>query len=479
MIHARLVPDAQEGLTPGDAMAGMILNGVGFAPRPLSLTPQLFASQPLAWWFRQGLEAEMFNRFTRGRTLDEGPAYGCDLLGHALALALGAHEGIDRRCTHLDTTSVALRGAYVPEGAEHALTITHGDARDHRPDVKPAVLDLRVSHAGGLPVGSKRWDGHTSDRAMFQARTQALMTAFTHAPSPRSLMADAQLSHADHAPTLHARGLITRIPHTIGPVSQVITPALTGDPWHPRDETTRDQRLALCHEGMAQRWLVGPSQAALARAETTVNHARQRAYEPIATPLFHRQATGFPTPEAAHGALGPLAQGWKDHQLDARRLTAHPRDPGKGRPTPKTPRKALAWHLDAPVRPEAEALRRQTPGTAGCVLGTNICASQLRATEVMAAATGHARVEGGCRLLQEPLFCVSSLCVKQPSRLQGLLLVMTCALLVSAVAQRRWRQPLAPHHQTVPNHLNPPTTSPTVRGVFQLLEGMHRVRVRR
>lgn len=36
LSNARLVPDRQEVLTPGEAMAGMILNGLGFANRPLS-----------------------------------------------------------------------------------------------------------------------------------------------------------------------------------------------------------------------------------------------------------------------------------------------------------------------------------------------------------------------------------------------------------------------------------------------------------
>jgi hypothetical protein len=36
MIDRHLVPDAQEVMTPGEAVAGMILNGVGFAHRPLS-----------------------------------------------------------------------------------------------------------------------------------------------------------------------------------------------------------------------------------------------------------------------------------------------------------------------------------------------------------------------------------------------------------------------------------------------------------
>ena len=36
MIETRLVPDPPELITPGEAVAGMILNGLGFANRPLS-----------------------------------------------------------------------------------------------------------------------------------------------------------------------------------------------------------------------------------------------------------------------------------------------------------------------------------------------------------------------------------------------------------------------------------------------------------
>jgi len=44
LIDARLVPDEQEEITPGEAVAGMILNGLGFANRPLSLPPQFFTN---------------------------------------------------------------------------------------------------------------------------------------------------------------------------------------------------------------------------------------------------------------------------------------------------------------------------------------------------------------------------------------------------------------------------------------------------
>ena len=216
MINARLVPDDQEVITPGEAVAGMILNGLGFANRPLSLTPQFFASKPLDLLFREGLGAEMFNRFKLGRTLDEAHAYGCDLLFHELALAICAHEGIDLRFNHLDTTSFSLSGEYVPERDEQAITITHGYSRDHRPDLKQAVLELMVSQDGGVPFVSKSWDGNTSDNEIFQARAQALLAAFQHAPSPRYLIADSKLYHEDNATHLRALGFITRIPHTIG-----------------------------------------------------------------------------------------------------------------------------------------------------------------------------------------------------------------------------------------------------------------------
>src|SRR5918997_3145511 len=178
MINARLVPDAQEVLTPGEAVAGMILNGLGFANRPLSLTPQFFANKPLDLLFRPGVEAAMFNRFKLGRTLDAVNTYGCDLLFSETALAVCQQEAIDQRFNHLDTTSFSLTGNYVPESDQQAIAITHGYSKDHRPDLKQVVLELMVSQDGGVPLVSQTWDGHASDRQIFQDRAQALLSTF-------------------------------------------------------------------------------------------------------------------------------------------------------------------------------------------------------------------------------------------------------------------------------------------------------------
>jgi transposase len=477
MLDARIVPDKQEEITPGEAVAGMILNGLGFANRPLSLMPQFFANKPLDLLFREGVEAEMFNRFKLGRTLDEVHAYGCDLLFSELALVVCAQEGIEQRFHHLDTTSFSLSGDYVPESDEQAIRITHGYSKDHRPDLKQAVLELLVSQDGGVPLVSKSWDGNASDTQIFQERAQALMRAFASAPTPRYLVADAKLYTEDTAATLSQLGFITRIPGTLKLVSQVITQVLKRDLWQRLDETTRYHRIELCHYGMAQRWLVVSSQAAMERAEASVNKAQRREWDAIEKQLFHLQAKRFETPEAAHAALAALAKSWRYHQVDTARVLEHKHYACKGRPTPTSAIQSIEWQMHAQTRPDQERIVSRKQQGACFVIGTNIDLSQLSDPEVMQAYKAQAQAEGGFRFLKDPLFFVSSLFVKKPCRIQGLLMVMTLALLVYSVTQRRLRHHLARQNETLPNQINQPTERPTLRWVFQLLEGIHRVRV--
>ena len=477
MIDTRIVPDEQEEITPGEAVAGMILNGLGFANRPLSLTPQFFANKPLDLLFREGVQAEMFNRFKLGRTLDEVHAYGCDLLFSELALAVCVQESIEQRFNHLDTTSFSLSGDYVPESDEQAIRITHGYSKDHRPDLKQAVLELMVSQDGGIPLVSKSWDGNASDTQIFQKRAEALMRAFASSPTPRYLVADAKLYTEDTAATLAKLGFITRIPGTRKLVSQVITQALKWDLWHRLDETTRYHRIELCHYGMAQRWLVGSSQAARERAEASVTKAQQREWEAIEKQLFLLQATRFARPEAAQAALAALAKSWRYHQVDTSGVIEHKHSAGKGRPTPTSPITSIDWQIHAQARPDQERLALRKQQSACFVIGTNIEANHLSDPEVIRAYKAQAQAEGGFRFLKAPLFFVASLFVKKPCRIQGLLMVMTLALLVYAVTQRRLRGQLVRQHDTIPNQINQPTERPTLRWVFQLLEGIHRVRV--
>lgn len=85
LIDSRLKPDGQEEITIGEAVAAMIINGLGFSDRPLYLTPQFFENKPMELLFREGVDAEHFNRSKLGRSLDAIYGYGPDLLFSEIA----------------------------------------------------------------------------------------------------------------------------------------------------------------------------------------------------------------------------------------------------------------------------------------------------------------------------------------------------------------------------------------------------------
>ena len=94
MIDSKIIPDEREEITTGEAIAGMIINGLGFSDRPISLTPQFFEGKALDVLIREGITPQMLNRFKLGRSLDDVYSYGCDLLFSEIALSVCQKECI-------------------------------------------------------------------------------------------------------------------------------------------------------------------------------------------------------------------------------------------------------------------------------------------------------------------------------------------------------------------------------------------------
>ena len=474
MIDARLIPDAREEISTGEAVAGMILNSLGFSDRPMTLTPQFFENKPVEVLFREGISPEQFNRFKLGRSLDKVFSYGCDGLFSEVALAVCQQEGIDLRLNCLDTTSFSLTGAYDPDSDEQGILVTHGHSKDHRPDLKQAVLELMVSQDGGVPFVSKSWEGNASDNEVFKARSEALMKEFEASEGPRYLIADAKLYTESNAPNLARLPFITRMPGTLKEVPRVISQAWTFGQWTQVDEKLRYQRVDLCHYGIAQRWLIVCSEGSWTRAKKTVAKAQQKDLARGEKALFHLQAQRFDSEEAAREALEQVAETLRYHKIAQVSLTRHIQYARRGKPTLNTPIKAIRWQIMATVVPDHDKITQVHQRKACFVIGTNIPDTELSDAEVIAGYKGQGAVERGFGFLKSPVFFVSSLFVKKPSRMQGLLMVMTLALLVDSVAQRRMRNQVAREKETLPNQIGQPTSSPTLRWLFQMLEGINR-----
>jgi transposase len=476
-IDERIQPDADEAISTGEAVAGMLLNGLGFTQRPLSLTPQFFVNKPLERLFRPGVQADHFNRFKLGRSLDKIFTYGCDTLFSELSLFACQQEGVDRRFRPVDTTTFSMHGDYVPEREEQAILITHGYSKDHRPDLKQTGLELMTAQDGGIPLASQSWDGNASDNAIFQARAQALIDEFKATPTPSFMVADSKLYSEKNAPLLAQVPFLTRIPETLQVAQQVIEQAWGWNHWQRLDENYRYQRINLGHYGIEQRWLVITSQTGWHQAEEAVNQAQEKEHNALQKQLYHFQAQRFSSEKQAQAGLDRLARKWKYHQVDQTTSTAHTHYAHKGRPAPDTPIQSIDWQLQVTVGADPEKRQAQQHRKARFVLGTSIDSEALSDEDLLPGYKGQGTAERGFRFLKDPLFFTAALFVKKPSRIQGLLMVMTLALLVYAIAQRRMRQRLKRQGETLPNQIGHPTATPTLRWIFQLIEGINIVSV--
>jgi transposase len=478
IIDQRIPADEQSAVSAGEAVKAMIINGLGFCNKPLMLTPQFYDNLPMELLFRPGVEAQHFNRHKLGRTLDEIHVYGCDTLFSELALSACDQEGVERRNNSLDTTSFSLTGAYEGQADEQAIAITYGHSKDHRGDLKQAVQEMLVSQDGGVPLFMKSHDGNASDSVIFRQRAEALVEEFKRSEGPRYLIADSKLYAKKGAEFLSRLRFITRVPSSLK-LEQEMTQAALAKPehWVELSPRYRYQRIAHTHYGIEQRWLVVYSDGAYQRAGEALARATDKERESLEKEAFHLQAQRFASREEAENALNALARTAKYHRLQPPEWVAHKRYTGKGRPAANRPVKTLEWQVKAGFLADDERLEALRQTRACFTLATNISADELDDAGVFQTYKNQSSVEHGFRFLKDPLFFVSSLFLKKPSRLQALLMVMTLSLLVYTIAQRRMRARLAQTDDTLPNQIGTPTQTPTLRWVFQILEGIHHVTI--
>ena len=87
------------------------------------------------------------------------------------------------------------------------------------------------------------------------------------------------------------------------------------------------------------------------------------------------------------------------------------------------------------------------------------------------------QAERGFRFLKDPWFMVDSIFVKLPRRIEAPMMAMTRCLLIYKLGQHRLRETLKETHETLPNQLKKPVQNPTMRWIFQLMEGISIVRM--
>lgn len=476
LIDKNILPDDREEVTTGESVAAMIINGLGFSDRPMSLTPQFFENKPIDNLLREGIKAEHLNRFKLGRSLDKLSEYGCDILFNKIAYEVCINQGIDMKYTSLDTTNFSLEGEYLPDIDEQEVKITYGYSKAKRPDLKQVVLELMVSQDGGIPFISKSWSGNRSDNEIFESRAKELINSAKMGES--YTIADSKLYSKDNAENLKYLKFITRIPGTLKEENKVIDTALENNNWIEFDKGNYYQCLDLEHYEIPQRWLVVWSQAAYDRSTDTIKNLQEKELSEINKKLFHLQVDRFKSEVEANEKLVNITKSLKYNKLKSIEIKEEVKYGSKGKPKKEAVAKEILYQITAEIEADNEKIKEINEEKGCFVIGTNIPSSELGNIEVIKAYKKQSSVESGFRFLKEPMFFVSSLFLKKASRIQGLLMVMSLALLVYSVAQRELRKQLELQKETIPNQIKVETEKPTLRWIFQLLDGINIVEVK-
>lgn len=456
----------------GQAVQAMVLNALGFSSRALYLMPDYLRNKPVDLLIGPGLSAEDFNDDSLGRSLDDLYEAGVtELFAKVASNALRVY-GIQHEFVHLDSSSFHLHGEYESGEAEtEVISITHGYSRDHRPDLKQVVAQLITSQRSALPVWLEVLSGNSSDKDSFANSVEAYSKHLGDAEKPYFVMDSAGYS-ANNLKTMKNVFWLTRVPETLSEAQRLVR------------ETSREnmqelkpgyfgKEFTLTYAEIKQRWLLVYSEAGYQRELHSLEKAQARELAEAEKQWRKLCQQKYQCLADAETAIQRFNQLWKYHhavaQVEPITKYAH-----AGRPTGTTDPDIVAYCLTGIVSALTDALESAKKTLGKFIVATNqLDPEHLSSKGMLEHYTQQAvSVERGFRFLKDPLFFAHSLFLKKPERIMALVMIMTLALLIYALAERQLRQALADTKQTVPDQKGKPNQTPTIRWIFQVFEGI-------
>ena len=340
------------------------------------------------------------------------------------------------------------------------------------------MVEMMTSQDGGIPLLFQSLDGNSSDNTVFRERAETLLEKFKQSETRRYLVADCKLHTEKNAANLNELPFITRIPQHIKKVGEIIEQAVD----NPKDRLAlnNDRQVRtfdLEHYGMRQRWHAVSSETSLQQADRKINKKVTKEDKSIKKQLFHLQARHFSCEEDAVKA-GQKSEGkWKACNIDKYEIVEHKRYKSNGRPENGEFPITINCQIILNFQQNKDKIDRMKKTSGYYVIGANIGQEQLNSSEIIDGYREQSCVERGFRFLKDPLFFVSSLFLKKASRISALLMVMVLSLWVYGIAERRMRTRLAEKKETLPNRIDKPAETLTLRWVFQLSNGINRSKI--
>jgi transposase len=228
----------------------------------------------------------------------------------------------------------------------------------------------------------------------------------------------------------------------------------------------------MAYEGIKQRWMLYQSAPADKRERRTIEKRllnisikeTKRLQKLTRTPFFC-EADAQEALKSARGELSSI-------DIIGSTLKAIPKFNTKGRPKSDATPDRYEYRWDLTIASNIDTLKEQIDKKSGFfILATNDLSLTPKA--LLDAYKSQQRVERGFRFLKSPEFLVDSLYLKNPERIEAMLMVMTLCLMVYAALEYRIRKELKEKNETFPNQLGKPVQNPTARWIFENFFAIH------
>ncbi len=467
-----LIPSERK-VSIGTMLKALILNSMGFSQHALYITPSFFEQCPVDHLLGLQYVASDFNDDSIGRCLDEIFAYGLDKLFVQIANKACQISGVVEKFHHVDTTNFSLEGAY--EDEPNAIKVRHGYAKDKRFDLKQVTLGLITSYQTAIPRYMKSFDGNASDKESLVSLIKNFVACFESGESAGIFISDAGIYSADNIQEdLKTIEWITRVPETIGDAKKWLEEVQFIDL---QDsilfEGYRYSALCSTYGGVPQRWFVIES-APLAKAvRKTYTTKIQKQIEQIEQKIHKKKDYLFKEPTEGVEWCTELEKKFPLVRIQYNWIEALFYCKA-GKPKPENLR--MGQKIESfTCGINLGALQKIIERKSRFILTTNVLDTErLPDEQILAAYKSQASsIEKGFGFLKDPIFFAESFFVKKPSRVEGLLMIMTLSLLVYSLCERKLRMALEQSNETVDNQVGKAVSKPTLRMVFNLFRAIH------
>ena len=472
--------DSRRIVSTGKACVAMILNGLGFTNRRLYLTPQFFENKPVDLLLGEGIEARHLNDDCLGDALDAISEYGASKLFGEVAFEIAQKEDLLNNVYHVDTTSFSLHGQYNNVQDEPStIEVTQGYSKANRPDLKQVILSLVVNGKSGVPLWMQPCDGNASDRVTLPEtieRVEAfcknidLGGKFKWIADSALYSAERLLKHNDYL-------WLCRVPEIVKEAKDLVHKHKDTIEWQVYNDGYSTFGTTSEYGGVKQRWVLIFSQQAYAREKITFEKRLKKQAAELEKSLWHLKAQTF---GCSADALSQLTDLQKKYPCFIIKHTIEllEKFDKKGRPKLGDAKKIVGYQIVGTYENNQEKIDEKLHAKGRFILATN----DLNTTDypdslILEEYKQQQKVENGFRFLKDPWFMVDSIFLKSPKRIEALMMVMTLCLFIYQISQYELRKLLIEQNKTLPNQAGKEIQNPTMRWVFQIMEGIAVVKI--